>query len=223
MHWLQKLWDISSAGTYDLKELAMILGEDPSSFYRGQDLTACDLRGQDLTDMDLTGCNLDKALIDNATKIPQVFDPRMPRILDYVEICITRNFNKLILDYADEASYRYPAWAFKALVEAGIAVHRRGRWGYYISIIESNRYFMELFDYRSRSSTLKKTLQIYGQQQKYISQEMQFGMEEKRFAVTMFVGLLARKIPATGNKDYSVLTPNSLVKRKLTGLVRPSP
>ena len=219
MHWLDKLWRVSEAETLNLRDLALLLDENPASFYRGQDLAACDLRGQDLRDMDLTGCNIEKALLDESTKLNAEFDMRTSHISEYIDVAITRSLNKLVLDFADEAGYKYPAWAFKALLEYGIRAFRRKRWIYYRDIVSSNRYFAELIDYRSKSSLLRRNMQIYTYQQKYITQNMEYGIEEKRFGVTILIGLLSIKIPYLENKDYSVLTPNSLIRRKMTGLV----
>ncbi len=218
-HWLDKLWLISDSRSIDLKQMATMLDADPRTFYRGQDLTSCDLRGQDLSEMDLTGCNIEKALIDSATKISPIFDPRVFAVSDYIAISISRDMNKLIHDYADEAGHTYPAWAFKALIDYGISVHRRKRWSFYAGIIQSNKYFDALLDHRSRSSMLKKTLQVHHWQQKYLSNEMGFGLDEKRFAWVLFVGLLSKKIPFADNRDYSMITPNGLVKRRTTGAV----
>lgn len=213
-HWLERLWSVSTANTNNLIELADLLGVDAKTFYVGQDLSACDLRGQDLRGIDLTGTNLEKAIIDEATKISPVFDPRVPRLSDYVDIDITQSLNHLILAFSEEANYRYPAWAYKALIERGINAFRWNQWQYYTSLIADNSYLRETIDHTSKSSLLTKKMQVYDWQQRFITVSMGQGISGTRFALTMLVGFLSTKIPFGDNKDYSQLKATALIKRK---------
>lgn len=220
-HWLAKLDRVADSRSVDLRALATLLDENPITFYRGQDLSSCDLRGQDLRDMDLTGCNLDRALIDEATKISPLFDPRYDTVPDYIQVVVSRDLNKLVLDYAEEASYSYPAWSYKALLDHGIQAHRQRRWNYYHNIILRNTYFLALVSQTSRSSLVRRRQQVYEWQQRYITKDIGLGIHESRFAWVMLVGILALKVPFADNKDYSAITPNSLIRRKATGMVKP--
>jgi hypothetical protein len=211
-HWLDKLWVIPKVQTSNLRELAIILDADPRSFYRDQDLQGCDLRGQDLREMDFTNSNLSKAVLDSATKLSPVFDPRVSTLSDYIGVVLTRDLNSLITRYAEEAKYRYPAWAFKALIERGIHIYAKREWDFYTALISGNEYLSALLDSTSKYSLLEKRMQIYDWQQRRISIDMGLGLLEHRFAITMLVGLVSRKISFADNKDYSQIRPNSLIK-----------
>lgn len=51
-HWLQKVMELLTANTSNLRELAEIAGGNPKTFYRGIDLSRLDTAGQDLSDME---------------------------------------------------------------------------------------------------------------------------------------------------------------------------
>lgn len=218
-HWLSDLAAMAQSKSNDLRELAVILGQDPAEFYKHQDLSGCDLRGQNLEGMDLTGCNIINALIYERTVISPPFDPRYSDQDMYLRFIIHRNLNKLLLEFAEEANYRYPAWAFKSLLESGISIHRDGRWQFYSDIVSKNKNFADALDHRSKSSCVSKTLLIYPVQQDYVSNIMRIEHESNKYPLIMFIGLLAHKIKFGVNKDYSGLTLNSLIRRKMTGIV----
>ena len=50
-HWTSKIIDLLEADTADLRELAIIAGGDPKTFYLGVDMRGVDVRGQDLRGM----------------------------------------------------------------------------------------------------------------------------------------------------------------------------
>lgn len=68
-HWSEKVIEILTADTGDLRKLAAIAGRPPKAFYRGSDLSGADLRGQDLRGMDFRGANLSNVLLDKNTRI----------------------------------------------------------------------------------------------------------------------------------------------------------
>ncbi|TPL45366.1 tetratricopeptide repeat protein [Mesorhizobium sp. B2-4-6] len=68
-HWSEKVIEILTSDTGDLRKLAAIAGRSPKAFYRGSDLSGADLRGQDLRGMDFRGANLSNVLLDKNTRI----------------------------------------------------------------------------------------------------------------------------------------------------------
>ncbi|WBT39183.1 GcrA family cell cycle regulator [Hyphomicrobium sp. DMF-1] len=63
-----KVSEIISAQTADLKELAHIAGADPLYFYCGANLNGADLRGMDLTGMEFHGATFVDVKVDKNTK-----------------------------------------------------------------------------------------------------------------------------------------------------------
>lgn len=68
-HWLDKLVDILSADTVDLRELAEIAGFDPKFFYIGTDISGADIRGQNLEGMKFSNFQLSQVKVDSETRI----------------------------------------------------------------------------------------------------------------------------------------------------------
>ena len=73
-HWLDKLLDIFSADSAELRSLAIVAGGDPETFYIGTDMRGADLRGQDLRGMKFTHLDLASVLIDQDTKLEGLAD-----------------------------------------------------------------------------------------------------------------------------------------------------
>ena len=61
---------IFEADTGDLRQLALLAGEDPRTLYIGTSLDGADLRGQDLRGMILTGLDTRKVRHDSKTIFP---------------------------------------------------------------------------------------------------------------------------------------------------------
>lgn len=74
-HWLDKAADLLVAPTDNLRDLAVLAGGDPRTFYRHTSLDGCDLRGQDLSGMEFTTLGQGHILVDESTK----FDPQYQR------------------------------------------------------------------------------------------------------------------------------------------------
>ena len=62
-HWLDGALKLLEAGTDDLAELALMVGADPKTFYRGADFRAADLSSEDLSAFDIEGASLSQAAI----------------------------------------------------------------------------------------------------------------------------------------------------------------
>lgn len=73
MHWLDRVQDIYSADTPNLRELALSAGGDPANFYLGTDLRGADIRGQDLRGMQFSRISLRDLQWDYKTKL-DIFD-----------------------------------------------------------------------------------------------------------------------------------------------------
>lgn len=66
-YWTAAVARVLTADTSDLRELALIAGEDPRTLYIGTDLSGCDLRGQDLRGMILDPLDLSRVQHDENT------------------------------------------------------------------------------------------------------------------------------------------------------------
>lgn len=66
-HWLEDIEAVFRAPTGDLRQLAIVAGGDPRTFYIGTDLTGVDISGQDLRGMKFTGLAL--AISDESTRV----------------------------------------------------------------------------------------------------------------------------------------------------------
>lgn len=62
--WEERVLAVLRAETSDLRELALIAGADPTTFYRDANFRNCDLRGENLAGFDLTHAKMDGTLLD---------------------------------------------------------------------------------------------------------------------------------------------------------------
>ena len=69
-HWLAGVEDLLKADTGDLRQLAVLAGGDPATFYLGTPMDGADLRGQDLRGMLFTGLDPRKVRHDAKTIFP---------------------------------------------------------------------------------------------------------------------------------------------------------
>ncbi|MCG7622296.1 cyclic nucleotide-binding domain-containing protein [Epibacterium sp. Ofav1-8] len=70
-NYLKAAYSLLVANTDDLRELAVLAGEDPATFYEYCDFSGVDLRGQDFTGVSTLGANFMGALIDETTKFDE--------------------------------------------------------------------------------------------------------------------------------------------------------
>jgi tetratricopeptide (TPR) repeat protein len=66
-HWLGKVRLILEADTADLRELALLAGANPKTFYVGARLKGVDVRGQDLRGMKFSEDQIGELAFDQAT------------------------------------------------------------------------------------------------------------------------------------------------------------
>lgn len=80
-HWLDKVVALLQAETADLRELAIIAGGNPKTFYRGASLDDVDLSDQDVRGMNLS-LDLNRVTLNARTKLDQsvlvLEEPRLP-------------------------------------------------------------------------------------------------------------------------------------------------
>lgn len=70
-HWFNRIQDILEADTADLRELAILAGGDPESFYIGTCIDGADLRGQNLLGMKFGSFNPASVVLDEHTQIEE--------------------------------------------------------------------------------------------------------------------------------------------------------
>jgi hypothetical protein len=70
-NWLEPVVDIFRAETNDLRELAVLVGGDPTTFYVGTALNNIDLSSQDLRGMHFTGLDTAPVVFDDTTQLDQ--------------------------------------------------------------------------------------------------------------------------------------------------------
>jgi len=120
-HWLQDISVIFSADTSDLRQLAIMVGEDPVSFYSGVDLSKSDLRGQDLRGMRFDRSRLQGALLDAATQIDSPYDPRQSQpdkpAVHKRYLAFPPELIPLIRCYSFRENYSMWGWAIKNLLD----------------------------------------------------------------------------------------------------------
>lgn len=73
--WQDKVVAVMLAETTDLRELALIVGYDPSTFWRDADFRNADLSGQDLDDLDLSHARLQEPRPSPGAKPPDATEP----------------------------------------------------------------------------------------------------------------------------------------------------
>lgn len=121
-HWSDIAVAILTAKTTDLREFALIAGADPSTFYRGANLTGVDVSGQDLRHMDFAGSNLWAAKIDAKTLLDDEFRP----LYSGKEVFKRAELSAPLYDYLDvvkvEADLRFKSNALRFLLEI---VHKK--------------------------------------------------------------------------------------------------
>ena len=69
-HWLAGVEDVLKADTGDLRQLAVLAGGDPATFYLGTPMDGADLRGQDLRGMLFTGLDPAKSATTRKPSFP---------------------------------------------------------------------------------------------------------------------------------------------------------
>lgn len=69
-HWTKNIIDIFEADTLDLRELAIIAGGDPATFYQYTNIDTLDIRGQNLRGMTFSNFDLSKMIYDADTVLP---------------------------------------------------------------------------------------------------------------------------------------------------------
>ena len=201
---------ILTAATGDLRELARLAQCDPKDFYVDQDLSHCDLRGQDLRGMDFSGCNLERAIIDEATKFDPEHDPRNSDESVYLNIKISKHLNTIILSYAEEVGYSYLAWAYKRLLDDGIKLYLKNRTKYYSEIIDNNVYFLDLSKKPSGINSLSVTILSNNFHVEMIEEITSKFKKYDPFQLIFLSALIAKKIKYNSHKDYSNIIPSSL-------------
>lgn len=75
-HWLQTVIDLLEAETSNLRELAILAGADPRTFYVGVKLEDLDIRGQDLRGMTFTNFDPKRVLADEKTEFDSSYQNR---------------------------------------------------------------------------------------------------------------------------------------------------
>lgn len=181
------LWLLRDAETSNLRELAQILGEDPTTFYIATDLSGVDIRGQDLRGMDLSRTNVENAIFDSNSR----FDGDLQEYLDgklqkrYLEI------SSQLLDFVEEFFSKdiHPSrgWFIKAIVPDAARAISEDREGW-IRIIKSSSLLKGFFraDERERVELLLSVGDYKCGQ--YIGS--QFGGRGSALTALIIVGLL---------------------------------
>jgi len=91
-HWLEKALHLIEADTHDLRELAILAGGDPRTFYLDTSLDGADLRGQDLRGMKFSNLDLSKVVCDDTTFLdPDIVQTQTKQTDDEISIIPQKN------------------------------------------------------------------------------------------------------------------------------------
>lgn len=216
-HWSHAIEGILNSTSGDLRKLAQIAGRDPKYFYRNQNLGGCDLRGQDLRGMDLSGCNLEAAIMDGATKVDSIFDPRVEHGDDYWRFQISQELNTMVIHFMRYSNYRYAAWAHRNLVEKAFLMISLNRYYFYHEIIENNKNLLRAVEDFRKVNQVNIRVLLYSESIRRVEQKFERSLTEKDGRWMLAVGLLAHKISFRDHRDFSNLSlnafyPPSLIK-----------
>lgn len=211
-HWLQQASDLIQSEVSDLKALAVLAGSDPTTFYRGADLSKTDLSGQDLRGLDFTGANLNGAIIDDLTKIDPGFYPYDDEEGIVKHVRLSPTLMEAVKSYCAEVNYAYTGSALKSLIETAAIHSILPVETYWEKLIVDNPYFLSATDssppdsYYYRVNVRRRIFRFIRRLQKVSA------THHDAYAKAILIGLLVRKLP-NKRKDYSTLPLTALYPR----------
>jgi Pentapeptide repeats (8 copies) len=210
MHWLDDVSNILLAQTGDLRQLAKLVTDDITNFYKGQNLAGCDLRGQDLTGLNFENCNIDAAILDEYTKIDIIFDPRVIMYEEYVNIKISPKVERAVYNFANSVGYSYTAWAYKNLFTRFNRYYAISRFEFYLEIIKQNEHLLALCANTYENSSRSTSILISAKTSEWLDELRKKEPNLNCFNAALIGALLSRMIQLNSKKDYSGLNLYSL-------------
>lgn len=212
-HWLDKASDLIRSDEVNLRKLAELAGADPTTFYRGADLSRADLSGQDLRGLDFSHANLNGAVFDDLTRIDPEFYPYDNSDPIIKRIRISNDLISAVYTYQGEVNYAYTGAALRSLIETA---HRHSILpidSFWLKLINDNRSFRKAVDssqpgsYFHRINIRRGVFLLIRRLQK------RFPVHHDAYSAAILVGLLARKM-TNQRKDYSNLTLTALYPKR---------
>jgi hypothetical protein len=210
MHWLDAVSNILKAQTGDLRQLAKLVTNDITNFYKGQNLAGCDLRGQDLTGFNFENCNIESAILDDYTKLDAKFDPRMRLYEDYVNVEMSPKVERAVYHFANSVGYSYIAWAYKNLFSRFNQYYMLSQFDFYIKIIEQNENLRELCIDTDENSSRNTAILISAKTFESLVELQKKEPNLNCFNTALVGALLSRMIRLNSKKDYSELNLSAL-------------
>jgi hypothetical protein len=113
---LAPLKRLIDADTNDLRSLAILLGEDPTTFYISTDLSGVDIRGQDLRGMNLYRTNIENSIFDSFSQFDQELQDYLSGNLKKRYLEISKDLLHFTESFFSKSKYPSRGWFIKEII-----------------------------------------------------------------------------------------------------------